>query len=194
MPLYYTKLTILCIVTTLQTVALRWGSVPYFPIEISRTAQASIINQWVFPIASVLLPLVMVQTNEWDNKYIPSLFGLILLAYFDDKTHLVMHQIGVVIMVFCALNVIIYAPDYWNRFMLFLCALALLLTRIVLKVFIVSTVELGSYSPQAIMMKSIQIMYDGAYACQYPQYTIPIFQLGGLLQWVTFYLILCSIE
>jgi hypothetical protein len=152
------------------------------------------MNQWFFPVACLFLPLVMMQAQEWNTKYIPSLFGLILLAYFDDKTHLRIHQIGAVIMVLGSLNVIFDSPDWWNRAMLLICAIAVLLVRIVLKVFIVATVELNSYSPRAIMMKSIQIMYDGAVVCQYPQYTIPIFQLGGLLQWVVFYLILCAIE
>ncbi len=196
MTLYYTKLAIVCIVITIQTIALRWGNIPYFPIEISRTAQASIINQWIFPIACMLLPLFMMltQIQEWNSKYAPPLFGLIILAYFDDKTYLTMHQIGAAIMVIGACNAIFYSPDWWNRAMLLTCAVALLIVRIVMKVFIVSTVELNSYSVRAIMMKSIQIMYDGAAVCQYPQYTIPIFQLGGLLQWVVFYLILCAIE
>ena len=32
----------------------------------------------------------------------------------------------------------------------------------------------------------MKIMYDGAKACKYPEITIPVFQIGGLLQWVCF--------
>jgi hypothetical protein len=194
MSLFYTKILLLLFVLIIQSVALLYGAVPYFPIEISRTAEASPINLWLFPLCVIILPCLMLLCHEFHNKYIISLIGLILLALFDDKRHWLMHMIGIFIMVLGTFVIILYSGEARERCMLLCCALMLYVTRVVMKAFIVATVELNTFSLQAIFIKSMDIMYEGASYCQYPQYTLPVFQIGGLLQWIVFYIILCAIE
>lgn len=192
--LFYTKLLLFTLVLAIQCIALIWGVVPYFPIEISRTAQSSTINLWLFPLCVMILPCLMVFCGEFHTKYIISLSGLVLLALFDDKRHWLMHIIGVVVMIMGTFYSILYSGESRGRFVLLCCAFILYVTRIAMKAFIVAFVEIHSFSVSAIMTKSMDIMYYGALYCQYPQYTIPVFQIGGLLQWIVFYMILSAIE
>jgi hypothetical protein len=194
MSLFYTKIAILCLVLTLQYIGVNWGNAPYFPIEISRTAQSSHINLWLFPLGVSLLPCIMIIAGEWNTKYIPSLAGLAILAIFDDKSNLILHQIGVLTMVLGSGYIIAHSDSLWNRFMLLCSSIILYIVRVIMKAFIVAMIEIDLFSLQSILTKSIEIMYNGAAACKHPQYTLPIFQVGGLLQWVVFYLIICAIE
>jgi hypothetical protein len=132
--------------------------------------------------------------GEWYPKYFTSFLGLFILALFDDKTNWFLHMSGVLVMLIGALYIVLISNDMWPRLILFASSLILYLARIITKVFIVATLESKTYSLNDIFTKSIDIMYYGATVCIYPQYTIPIFRVAGILQWVVFYLILVSIE
>ena len=68
------------------------------------------------------------------------------------------------------------------------------LVRLFLKVGIVVTFEMPSshrlftlVGMREVFDRCIEIMYKGATVCTAPQLTIPMFKLGGVLQWAAFY-------
>lgn len=151
------------------------------------------MNLWVFPLGVSLLPLLMMSAGEWQDKYILSIVGLMILAMFDDVRYLALHQIGVTIMGIGALSSIVTASDWKNRLVLLVCAGGLYVCRIIMKV-LMMWIEVGVLDFSKIFSASIQIMYRGSVACVHPQYTLPVFRVCGLMQWLVFYLVLCAIE
>lgn len=85
--MFLVKIHLLVLVILIQTIALlnTTSALPYFPIEVSRTAECGELNQWIFPLGVLSLGLTMYLTNYLKAKYSIAWFGLLLLAWFDDK-------------------------------------------------------------------------------------------------------------
>ena len=188
--LIYTRIYIVSLVLSIQAIAIFTGKLPYFPIEISRTAEASPYNRILFPIGVICLPLFMYAMNEWSNAYLLALAGLIILAVIDDKTSLMGHQIGVAIMAIGSFYAIFSLDNLRTRLSLLLCAALLFCGRVAMKVIAVVLFE-GLYSFSQVKDKCIEIGYNGM--TRHPQFLIPVFQVCGVMQWLVFYLILTAI-
>ena len=190
------------LVLSLQSVALLSGEVPYFPIEVSRTAATTPLNRWLFPLGVLsLVPVACLAdgaTHTQLARIAPSWLGLALLAWFDDSSHLFLHMLGVALM----LLGVVYARNYdyvWGvkRFSLWqlprhntflIRGVALYAFRVLLKVVAVALLESDSWSPVAIGWRANEIM-QGTSDALHPRITLNVFRLCGVLQWAVFVLL-----
>jgi steroid 5-alpha reductase family enzyme len=132
----------------------------------------------------------MYAMNEWHNAYLLALVGLVILALIDDKSSLIGHQIGVVVMAVGAFYAILSFDNLRTRLSLLLCAALLFCGRVAMKIIAVVLFE-GLYSFSQVKDKCIEIGYNGV--TRHPQFLIPVFQVCGVMQWLVFYLILTAI-
>lgn len=99
---HWTKRALGALVLTVQGIALYSGELPYFPIEVSRTAATTTLNRWLFPLgAAALVPVACLcdgATPKQLERYVPAWLGLVSLAWFDDCNHLVGHIVAVGLM------------------------------------------------------------------------------------------------
>jgi hypothetical protein len=99
---HWTKRALGCLVLTVQGVALYSGELPYFPIEVSRTAATTTLNRWLFPAGAVaLVPVACLcdgATPRQLERYLPAWLGLVSLAWLDDTTYPVGHIVAVALM------------------------------------------------------------------------------------------------
>lgn len=198
----WTRTAMCGLVLALQSVALWSGELPYFPIEVSRTAATTAFNRWLFPFGVLwLVPVACVvdgATLVQLRRIAPAWLGLLLLAWFDDSHHLLLHMAGVALM----LLGVVYARNYdfvWGvrRFSLWylpvhnkyiIRGVALYAFRVLLKVVTVALLESEGWSPFAIGWRANEIM-QGTSAALYPRVTLNVFRLCGVLQWAVFVLL-----
>lgn len=86
---------LLAVVLATQVSALIWGKVPYFPIEISRTAASGAIPLTVFRVgvASSILTLLLARSL---NPLTCSVWlCLTVICVFDDVNFWALHMLGV---------------------------------------------------------------------------------------------------
>lgn len=168
----YTKLSVLLAVLCTALSGLLDGSVPYFPIEISRTA-AGPLGRIVFPLGTALS--FAVSLYELRTLHAPFL-GLFILALVDDHTSWAIHMFGVFLMI------VSIGWDAWRfgKLWPFLLICCIYLGRLVLKMGV--TYHYGLFKPAA--KASLQIMYTGK--AETPAQLL-VFKLGGVLQWVFLY-------
>jgi hypothetical protein len=201
----WTKRALCGLVVAVQGVALLSSDpaeqLPYFPIEVSRTAATTAINRWLFPAG--VLSLVPVAhwadgaTIEQFRRFGGAWLGLLTVAWFDDCRHPLLHAVGVAAM---ALG-LVYARNYARRFSWWnaprhnkhlLQAGALYAWRVLLKVITVAALELSAgsawWSPLAIGRRAHEIM-QGVAPVLYPRATLNVFRLCGVLQWLVFVLL-----
>lgn len=185
----YVKLHLIFLVISIQLNAILNCQLPYFPIEISRTAECSECNKWLFFIGSILLGFTMFYTGQFKIKYFTMWVGLVLLSWFDDKEYLLLHLFGVFIM-FVGLYISINGSSTPKEDLkLILFAIIIYLIRIVLKVIVVFLFEIDTYSIRDIIEKIILIMYYGGSVCESPFLTIMVFRVCGVLQWIVFIMV-----
>jgi hypothetical protein len=198
----WTKRAMCGLVVALQSVALWSGEVPYFPIEVSRTAATTLLNRWLFPAGVLaLVPVACLAdgaTTAQLRRFAPAWLGLLTLAWFDDSQYLLLHMAGVAAM----LTGIVYARDHdyihglarfsvWSlpvRNAAILRGAALYGARVALKVITVAALESSSWWPTAIGWRANEIM-QGTAEAHYPLVTLNVFRLCGVLQWVVFLLL-----
>jgi hypothetical protein len=149
------------------------GSVPYFPIEISRTAASGRYGYFGLCLGTIVFcPYIQGRADGWI-----SWIGLLILALVDDKMSWNVHMLGVFIMLFGV------ALSNVNLTLLFLLGL-LFFSRVVIRFIVVSAYEVNHVTIHNIIQKNKEIMYSGK--CAYP-ITLLVFKLSGVLQWVCFW-------
>lgn len=210
----YTKLYCVLIVGLTWFCALLVDrSVPYFPIEISRTAAGGRYSLIVFRygIASIL-PVILYEYYQTGFSQpllmtpLPLWPCILIAAWFEDYQHLVLHGAGVLAMfaLVCA-NVLLYG-DTTRRVPVLACALMIETLRMGMKGFIVMFTEFDNsvwdvkvymYAllnvgglRDRIVTHILNIMFLGVDYCMIPQLTLPVLRVTGLLQWIAFYLMM----
>ena len=197
--MFYTKFCLL--VTIFGTWGAAWKdhSLPYFPIEISRTATGR-ISKRIFQIGVSLTTFVMYYESDSWTTYI-AWGGLLLLAFLDDRTNFEGHLIGVFIMGFgVALHAML---NPWAHMVTFGIASIIYGIRVLIKTSLVILLEMEmpvtkdtvvniAFNVNSVRTDAIErikdIMYNGEDKCKYPSITIPLFALCGCLQWLAFYI------
>lgn len=178
-----------------QTIALCKRSVPYFPIEISRTVAANETTKYAFLFGVVSLLLPIMYTGDY-LTYMPVWCALVMLAYYDDKSAWTVHMLGVAMALVCA-SFRIYEHGMIGVNIIALASTAYL-SRVIIKLVCVNSLEFGRgsivllYDTKAYknaFQKSMAITRNGAEKCNYPRVTLAVFKLGGVLQWLAFYLL-----
>ncbi len=180
------------------------NGVPYWPIEISRTASGECgYSVFLFGVTGLVL---LVSVRSLSNSYrkffcvlIP-MTGAFTLACFDDVRFIELHTLGLIIMLvgtFIFSN--FYAPDYMR---LLFCMGILFSIRVALKVIVVSMYELNDQDVGVINMlyrfitfdtdfmdrvksRSLDIMMSGNW--RNGLWTQLVFKLGGVLQWIVLF-------
>jgi hypothetical protein len=192
---------ILCVTVVITQLAalLQSPSVPYFPIEISRTAAANPISYRAFVIGCVSLGVPLLVSKDYATRYLLVWFSLLIIAGFDDQDYWLTHMIGVTFL-FITVAARLYVQG-WRSQVLFVCGVFVYLMRIVLKFIVVLGLEydnprLELFTPSnlrstigSLTTIGLDIAYRGASACKHPQYVLPVFRACGVLQWVSFYLL-----
>lgn len=190
------------------------GSLPYFPIEISRTAASNPFSYIILFGGAILSVVNLIQTLKPQSTL--SMFGIILggaglvcLAIFDDVNHWAMHMLGVLGLMIGSFFAIFFSPANISpqlKFIYLTLILSLMFSRWIIKTLAVMAFEMGHEDIDSIpalidfitndstrrfvLNKSLDIMYHGENVCRNPGLTIPMFKVAGILQWVVFYLLL----
>ena len=204
----WSKRYLLALILVVQSIALLSTDpneqIPYFPIEISRTAATTALNRWVFPLGVLLLVPVVLRIDgprtRSPMRFTVAWSGLFMLAWFDDKHHWLLHTIGVAVMVVGLL----VACGKWNGVSpgmellwqneRLIAGLVLYAVRVVLKVTVMVLFEAQSLiAPSLLLAKGQAIALHGASATQGP-FTLSVFRLCGALQWSAFWLLASAIE
>lgn len=167
-------------------------NVPYFPIEISRTA-ASFHASWTLVFVVSLVPLILAKWH-WHNLDYTKYMAIVAvngIAWFDDVKYYEIHMISVILLLtsgILAFGLNRHLKQVQNSVPKVLFVFIL---RIALKIGVVWFLEMQSGltipdpSQGAAIIKRIN--YEGCINCLYPKTTLLAFRLAGLLQWVLFY-------
>jgi len=194
------KAHVLATIVATQIVALLVDrSVPYFPIEVSRTAASGPTALCTMRVGFVLLLPVLVWQQQLTMPTLWLWAALVCIAVADDVRYWTVHMLGVAMM----LPPLVVGA--WSRSAMVpvLVGVSLYLFRLVIKttVLIVYEVPVGEQRAQykqgiqtwlrwlvaKVMERGMAVMYRGADACQHPSVVMPVFKICGVLQWVAFY-------
>lgn len=180
------------------------GEVPYFPIEVSRTA-ASHYASLVLTCVVAALPFVMACDGNLSvgSHHFVAYSGLVVIVLFDDVKYYTLHGLGVLLL---ALSALVSAIDIKrarlkkNKLKLLVVPFVVYITRIILKVTIVWFLEIqekSHYIPTSlsdlanIVERCRNVGYHGCHpsydGCEYPYITTTTFKLAAVGQWVVFY-------
>lgn len=173
------------------------GSLAYFPIEISRMATGP-VSYWIF-LCGMIITCFLVPP-----KLLMASFGLLMLAVFDDVNHWGMHMIGVGVM---ALGILAAMLRQQSNYELAGYAALIYVTRIMLKVLLTCDPlkdyawhQLGGGEPPIIYFIYIFISQFNLARCVNQVKSVnyagsdrsieqTIYELGGIGQWIAFYLL-----
>lgn len=221
-----TKSYIVCLIVLIQIVSVfidstydnfePYNGVPYFPIEISRTAASRPYANFIFALGTTCLIIPMYFDNMLETaSYIIMYFGLLFVAIYDDVTAWVPHMCGVVMIIMgFVLN---YIREYSNtnkskndyNFRILVIAHILFIFRVLMKVMVILKIELGlplfryntwlsflidSLYRDNVFTIAMDIMYNGKKYNTYNDTTIMVFKLAGILQWVFFWLLSLTVS
>lgn len=185
------KAQLLTTVIATQVSALTYGVVPYFPIEVSRTAASGRIPLGVFRcgILSMIITLLVSHTLDWQTFAIWLSLSLICCA--DDVNHWFLHMAGVFSLILVAAYGIYEGGE--AALVPFVVAVSLYALRLLVKFLVITFYEIWeerSFSMRflrANIERHMNIMYRGAKACRRPDIVIPVFKVSGVLQWALLY-------
>lgn len=194
------KAHLLATVVATQCTALLAGSVPYFPIEVSRTIASGPLPTLVFRLGvwSLGLSLCWTRTLTWNTAAL--WLSVVWIAEFDDVRHWALHMMGVG-MLFAACTFSSVQHRGTAALLPLGAAFTIYVLRILLKLaavllFLVEEWPMSNGTPSTTLVnvgrvgfdKSMDIMYRGAVACPRSyEHVLPMFKLGGVLQWAAFY-------
>lgn len=193
-------------------------SIPYFPIEVSRTGTGPVSSQ-VFRWGTLSILITLWYENhvthllQWPLKVqmlsspIIIWAWIVLITWFPDNTHNWTH-IGLVAgMVFCIFLNVLLVGDIQRRLPIVLCAIGIQSASIVLKGFCVLFTELDqsifdrkvywnllwneNYLQGQVYKQITSIMFKSTDYAVVPHLTIPLFRVTGVMQWLAFYLMMC---
>ena len=181
--MFATTVTLFCVIVITALCGLYDGSVPYFPIEISRTATGS-IGRIVFPTGVVLVFSFALKEFSTFSQLTPFI-GLVVLSVASDTYSWTIHMFGVLLMVIGVIIRVISRNSY-EHYAIVVCAIGLYLLRIVMKVIVTSQDLLGDFSSigsmKTLLLKCTAIMYGGN--ATYVQLTV--YRVAGVMQWLVF--------
>ena len=171
----------------------RTSTLPYFPIEISRTAAESPMANVVLRVGftTLIVTCILTQTLSWPRFIL--WFGLMLVAFFPDTVHMARHMSGVGILFVAAC---LQLSQTWNmqRGLLLLFALFLYVERIVLKFVVLWLTDqrlsdhwAGYGLIKGFAMRNQEIMFG--LADPVPTDTLVFFKLGAVGQWLCFFVL-----
>jgi hypothetical protein len=165
--------------------------VPYFPIEVSRTAATGYYSKCVFNTGIMTLVVTMWLGDILRLKYALLYMSLVCIAYFDDVTHWHLHMFGVALLFLGAVTLLATSTRSRDDTITLIIAALIYLVRIALKAGVVLLFETWSASSsplEAIAQKCMLIMYKGEEVCLTPGVTLMIFKLCAIGQWAVFWL------
>jgi len=184
------------------------NSVPYFPIEISRTGTgpwSSIIFKW--GAVSLAASLYVDEALHLYSSAVPIWICIMIIAWFPDHSHLFIHGLGVVLLMFCVFVKVIWKGDVQKSLPIILSAIWIEWFRIFIKGFVVLFTELdrapwdwkvywevitNSNGLRNEMVEQVMnIMFKGIDYTIVPKLTIPIMRVTGVMQWLGLYLMMC---
>ncbi len=178
------KIHLLVTIIATQVVALFYErTVPYFPIEISRTAASGKTSLLTFRVGILTIILSLLWTGQLTLITFLLWIGLSIVAVFDDVSYWGLHMIGVGV-VFVIMTVHTFQH---GAMMPILCALIIYGLRFVLDAGTLLYYEQCAFDITHFTTLHKDIMYRGSIACKRPDIVIPVYRIGGLLQWTAFY-------
>lgn len=192
------KLHLLGTVVATQVVALYDGAVPYFPIEISRTAASSANANRALATGFATLIVTMLYTKTLDAVTFAMWLGLMIVALVPDTRNWSLHMLGVAI-VFAAALAHVYRHRDVSLVPPVLCAGVVYLIRLVLKavVMLMADAKVRAAVSQswsalfaAMFERTMDVMMRGPLAYNDDNTWAmvgPVFKVCGVLQWVAFY-------
>lgn len=191
------KLHLLITIICTQVAALLFN-VPYFPIEISRTAASGPISSLVFRFGLFSLIVTLLLTGTLNNQTLLLWLSLSMIALFNDKSYFWIHMLGFGIMLALSTYQAITRP---LSLRLLILALSLYLLRLVGKFMVLVLLEmppcnrvdfLSKEYYLAVYHKHMHIMYFGVKSgLRHPRITMLIFKASAVLQWILLYVLSC---
>ena len=191
----YLKIQIAITILATQVSALlmtyvKQTTLPYFPIEISRTAASCSMSKTILQIGflTCALSYALMEKKKYQLDVGLILLGMVVLSLFDDVQYFRLHMTGVFLLFVGVTCNVCQKQGSW---MLLLYAIFIYGLRIAMKGLVIAIYEQPDASSfihyiQATGHTHMQIMYEGAKVCKHPEITIPVFQIGGVMQWVCF--------
>lgn len=170
-----TKVLLLCTVLATLATGVLEGVVPYFPIEISRTATGP-YGKAIFR-GGVLLCIV----SAWDEgaserEMLPAV-GVVIAAVADDATSLFVHLVGVL---FMGLGIAANVQTTAHAKALTLAIVIYGLSALA-RLWCVAP-DVG-YDLSLAVNKFVAVMYDGQ---DVSEVQLAVFKAGGVAQWTAF--------
>lgn len=145
---------------------------PYFPIEISRTATGP-TSRWIFAIGLSLSVLILLFERPFSIGSLILTVGVLLLAWIDDEVSRFWHMV----------------VDWKTAWVPLLCCSGLYAARLIMKA--TAVVFLEKVPLESIATESIRIMYDGQVK---EPLTLRIFEATGVMQWILLWLLFHSLK
>jgi hypothetical protein len=172
--------------------------IPYFPIEISRTASGG-LAYYILSIGIPPLILTSYIDNNLTNGRFMMITSLFIIACFDDKTHLYEHLIGVFLLM---ITFLINAIQSDGKMVVVLTCFVLYILRIIIKTgfVLIFVFKKNTLNDLGQMFNTIQdIMYNGENAMllkgnMNKDYIINAFRLCGMIQWMVFWFMSTTIK
>lgn len=210
----YTHYYVFILITsTILTAVFIDTHVPYFPIEISRTASGG----WAYYILSFgTIPLILTSyadKNKIDETRILMIFSIFIIAYYDDKKYLYEHQIGVLLLMLSFLYNAIKSEHQNANLMIFLTCLIFYILRMIIKasfvlILVFKNDILNFYTwynflttRQFIQVYEVctDIMYNGDKSNYLKDntdtiYLLNAFRLCGMIQWIIFWFLSVTVK
>lgn len=186
------NLFLVILLTQLASIFFQPEKLPYFPIEISRSASSNELSRFIFMAGMAFMFFPIMYSGELE-KYFPVWVSVMILAYFDDKNYWLLHMVGVFLLFVTSFYRIYHCG--FREFYIAFIALILYVMRVFFKFFTVAYLEQQihpfdlPYNLQSIFDQTKQIMYLGASVCRYPEITLSVFRITGVMQWCVFYLL-----
>lgn len=189
--------------TQLASLFLDSEKLPYFPIEVSRSAANGHYSRIIFQYGIALLPLTAILSGEFHMDLVPLYVSLLLIAFFNDVDHYHLHSSGV----FCLF--LSFSLIFWNSTssfqrngLLLSSAVLLMFLRWLAKICVVYFVEFRNNAkelhlsplPERIWGKVMEIMYRGRYVCRNPRITLTVFRCCAVGQWIVFLILSQIVE
>jgi len=198
------KLHLLATIVITQAIAVNKGAVPYFPIEISRTAASYEVAGATFTAGILTLTVTLVWTAPTNCVTFGLWLGLVIVALVPDTVSVWLHMAGVAI-VFMTTILHIYlrsATETWQglaipiAWAIGIFALRIIVRSLVLFVFARQFYRFKTYADvlEFCLTVSRNLMFYGRNT--FPEGVLgdeawaaikPTMQICGVLQWVAFY-------
>lgn len=171
------------VVSASAIASIHHGTLPYFPIEISRfTADGGPVSMAIFRYGLMFLPIFV---WEWSYYLVGAYVGLLMVLFFNDVDHWELHMLGVCIMGAGGAGQLLIKGSTLGL----MVAFGLWMSRVVLKVAVVLVYEGATVF--SALEKAKHIMYTGR--CLEPDMTLKVFRYAGFLQWVVFGIIIVNL-